>query len=52
MGASRTNVNAVSGSCIAFIKSIELQAMKMNQYNIVVLRNSKSGGNKFTFLSI
>jgi hypothetical protein len=26
--------------------------MKMNQYNIVVLRNSKSAANKFTFLLI
>ena len=51
-GSSREIVNVVSGYCIASIKSIELKAMKTNQYNIVVLRNSKSAGNNFTLPSI
>ena len=46
-GSSREIIDVVSGYCIASIKSIELKAMKTNQYNIVVLRDSKSAGNNF-----
>ena len=51
-GSSREIIDVVSGYCKASIKSIELKAMKTNQYNIVVLCDSKSAGNNFPLPSI